>query len=78
MGIEAEVCARGIGSCRLGMGIQKFAVVVGIDQGSVLLPLLFSTVLDVLSEEGRKCASYELLYADNLVLIAKTMEELEV
>ena len=57
---------------------EEFAVGVGIDQGSVLLPLLFSTVLDVLSEEGRKGALYELLYADNLVLIAKTMKELEV
>ena len=34
-------------------------------------------MLDVLSEDGRKVALYELLYADDLVLMAETMEELE-
>ena len=32
---------------------------------------------NVLSEDGRKGALYELLYADDLVLMAETMEELE-
>ena len=47
-------------------------------QGSVLSPFLFATVLDVLSEEGRKGALYERLYADDLILMAESMEELEV
>ena len=34
-------------------------------------------MLDVLSEEGKKSALYELLYADDLVLMAETIEELE-
>ena len=34
-------------------------------------------MLDVLSEGGRKGALYELLYADDLVLMAETMKELE-
>ena len=34
-------------------------------------------MLDVLSEDGRKGALYELLYADDLILMAETMEELE-
>ena len=50
---------------------------VGVHQGSVLSPFLFSIVLDVLSKDGRKDALYELLYADDLVLMAETMEELK-
>ena len=38
---------------------------------------MVNVVLDVLSEDGRKGALYELLYADDLVLMAETMEELE-
>ena len=34
-------------------------------------------MLDVLSEDGRKDALYELLYADDLILMAETIEELE-
>ena len=34
-------------------------------------------MLDVLSKDGRKGALYELLYADDLVLMAETMKELE-
>ena len=49
---------------------EKFGVGVGIHQGSVLSPLLFAIVVDVLSEERRKGALYELLYADDLVLMA--------
>ena len=56
---------------------EKFDVGVGVHQGLVLLPLLFTIVVDMLSEEGRKGALYELLYADDLVLMAETMEELE-
>ena len=57
---------------------EEFNVVVGVHQGSVLSPFLFATILDVLSEEGRKDALYELLYAGDLVLMAETMEKLEV
>ena len=55
---------------------EEFDVGVGVHQGWVLSPFLFSVVLDVLSEDGRKGASYEPLYADDLVLMAETMEEL--
>ena len=56
---------------------EEFDVGVGVHQGSVLSPFLFSIVLDVLSENERKGASYEPLYVDDLVLMAETMEELE-
>ena len=56
---------------------EEFDVGVSVHQGSVVSPFLFSIVLDVLPEDGRKSALYELLYADDLVLMAETMEELE-
>ena len=43
---------------------EKFAVGVSVHQGSVLTPFLFSIVLDVLSQDGRKGTLYELLSAD--------------
>ena len=56
---------------------EEFDVGVGVHQGSVLSPFLFSIVLDILCEDGRKDAFYKLLYAYDLVLMAETMEELE-
>ena len=37
----------------------------------------YSMIIDVLFENGRKGVLYELLYADDLVLMAESMEELE-
>ena len=56
---------------------EEFDVSVGVHQRSVFSPFLFLIMLDILSENGRKGALYELLYADDLVLMAETMEELE-
>ena len=55
---------------------EEFSVKIGIHQGSVLSPLLFIMVLEALSIEFRTGCPWELLYADDLVLIAETMEEL--
>ena len=46
---------------------------VGLHQGSVLSPLLFSAVMDVVSSEARSGLPSELLYADDLVIMAPTM-----
>jgi len=56
---------------------DPFEVKVGVHQGSVLSPLLFITVMDVLSRDVREGLLYELLYADDLVLMADSMEELQ-
>ena len=56
---------------------KEFDIGVGVHQRSALSPFLFSIVLDVLSEDGRKGALYELLNADDLVLMTETIEELE-
>jgi len=49
---------------------------VGVHQGLVLSPLLFTIVLEALSREFRVGLPWKLLYADDLVLIAETKESL--
>ena len=55
---------------------ENFEVKVGLHQGSVLCPLLFAAVIDVVSSEARSVLPSELLYADDLVIMAPTMEPL--
>ena len=55
---------------------EDLEVKVGVHQGSVLSPLLFAAVMDVASSEAREGLPWELLYADDLVLIASSREEL--
>ena len=57
-----------------GRESKAFNVKVGVHQGSVLSPLLFIIVLEALSREFREGLPMELLYADDLVLIAETKE----
>jgi len=45
-------------------------------QGSVLGPLLFMMVMEALSREFRVALPWELLYANDLVVIAETEEDL--
>ena len=54
---------------------ESFEVKVGLHQGSVLSPLLFATVMDIVSSEARSGLPSELLYADDLVIMAPTMEQ---
>ena len=49
---------------------------VGLHQGSVLSPLLFAVVMDVVFSETRSGLPSELLYANDLVLMALTIEQL--
>ena len=55
---------------------ESFEVKVGLHQGSVLSPLLFAAVMDVVSSGARNGLPSELLYADDLVIMAPTMEQL--
>ena len=58
-----------------GQYSKEFDVGVGVHQGSVLSPLLFIMVLEALSREFRTGTPWELLYADDLVIIADSLEE---
>ena len=61
---------------RVGEGYsEEFEVKVGVHQGSVLSPLLFIIVLEALSWEFRSGVPWEDLYADDLVIIAESLEE---
>ena len=55
---------------------ESFEVKVGLHQGSVHGPLLFAAVMDVVSSETRSGLPSELLYADDLVIMALTIEQL--
>ena len=55
---------------------EEFAVKVGVHQGSVLSPLIFAIVIDVVTESARQGLMNEMLYADDLVLMSETMEGL--
>ena len=55
---------------------ESFEVKVGLHKGSVLSQLLFAAVMDVVYSEARSDLPSELLYADDLVIMAPTMEQL--
>ena len=50
---------------------------VGVHQGSVLSPLLFIIVMEAVIHNVREGLPWEMLYADDLVLVGKCEEELK-
>ncbi|GFR73286.1 RNA-directed DNA polymerase from mobile element jockey-like [Elysia marginata] len=56
---------------------SQFEIEVGLHQGSGLSPFLFTIVLDTISEECRNGLPWELLFADDLAIIADSEEELQ-
>ena len=56
---------------------DEFGVKVGVHQGSILSPLLFIIVLKALSCEFFTETPWELWYADDLVNIAETKDEIK-
>ena len=55
---------------------SSFEVNVGMHQGSALSPLLFVIVMEAISRKFRVALPWELLCADDLVVIAETEEDL--
>ena len=55
---------------------KAFNMKVGLHQGSLLSPLLFVIVMDMISRELRAGLPLELLYADDLILMAESEESL--
>ena len=63
---------------KVGKGMSEaFSVKVGVHQGSVLSPFLFAIVMDVVCGDVMEGLLFEILYADDLVLMAESMEELQ-
>ena len=54
---------------------EEFEVGVGVHQGSVLSPLLFTIVLEALSRDFRVGVPWELFFTDDLMIIATSREE---
>ena len=54
---------------------EEFDIKVGLHQGSGLSPLLFLIVLDTISNEFKKGLPWELLFADDLAIMAESEEE---
>ena len=50
---------------------------VGLHQGSALNQLLFIIIMDVLADEARTKSPWAMLFADDLVLVNETAEEVE-
>ena len=55
---------------------EEFGVQVSVHQDSVFSPLLFIIVLETLSRDFCRGCPWELLYADDLMISAGSMEEL--
>ena len=62
---------------RVRLNGEWFGVNVGVHQGSVLSPLLFIIVMEAVTHTVREGLPWEMLYADDLVLVGKCEEELK-
>ena len=56
---------------------EAFGIKVGVHQGSALSPFLFITIMDTLPREIRNTIPWELIFADDIALMATTEEELQ-
>ena len=56
---------------------DPFSIRVGLHQGSALSPFLFIVVMDTVTRHCREGLPWELLFADDLVIIAETKEDLQ-
>ena len=56
---------------------EPFAVEVGLRQGSTFSPFLFAIMIDSLTENVRKEAPCQIMFADDVVLCAREKDVLE-
>ena len=56
---------------------RDFKVEIGLHQGSVLSPLLFIIIMDVISEDTEEDSPWSMLFANNLVLQGVKQDKLE-
>ena len=63
---------------RSAAGLTKeFKVGVGLYQGSALSPFLFAIIIERLTEDIRKDAPWDMLFADDIVLSRQNHRKLE-
>ena len=63
---------------RSAAGLTKeFQVGVGLHQSSAISPFLFAIIIDRLTEDIRKDAPWDMLFADDIVLCRKNYRKLE-
>ena len=55
---------------------DEFSVRVGLHESYVLSPLLFAVVMDVIAKEIDCCLPWDVLYADDLVVMAESEQAL--
>jgi len=55
---------------------EPFNVQVGVHQGSALSPMLFIIVMEEITREIKTGLPWEILFADDLILMAESEEEL--
>ena len=56
---------------------EPFSITSGVHQGSILSPILFNIVMEAMQQNIEIRALKELLYADDLVILADSMIEAE-
>ena len=56
---------------------EEFSVQVGVHQGSVLSPPLFAIAVNVILENAREELMNEILYADDLIIMSESIENLK-
>ena len=56
---------------------EEFKVGVGLHQGSALSPILFAIIMEELTEDIRKDARWDMLFADDIVLSRQNHRKLE-
>ncbi|XP_071688299.1 uncharacterized protein [Rutidosis leptorrhynchoides] len=68
----------GVKSCvRTPVGnTEVFLIEVGLHQGSALSPFLFTLILDGLSRGIQGCIPWCLIFADDIVLVSESKDEL--